>query len=102
MINFDDCINENKTEYNSKWPDIPNHPYRILILKGSGSGKKNALFLIKNLINIQPNIDKIYLYAKDPYEAKYRFLIKKRESTGLKHFKGPKVFIEYSNHMKDV
>ena len=52
MINFDDYINENKTEYNSKWPDIPNHPYRILILKGSGSGKKNALFLIKNLINI--------------------------------------------------
>ena len=99
MINFDDYTNENKTEYNSKWLDIPNHPCRILILKDSGSGKTNALL---NLINIQPNIDKIYLYAKDPYEAKYQFLINKRESTGLKHFKDPKVFIEYSNHMQDV
>ena len=49
MINFDDYTNENKTKYNSKWPDIPNHPYRILILKDSGSGKTNALL---NLINI--------------------------------------------------
>ena len=47
MINFDDCINENKTEYNSKWPDIPNHPYRILILKGSGSGKKKCIIFNK-------------------------------------------------------
>ena len=54
--------------------------------------KKNAFL---NLINK-------YLYAKDPYEAKYRFLIKKRKSIGLKHFKDPKVFIEYSNDMRDV
>ena len=55
-----------------------------------------------NLINNQPDIDKIYLYAKDPYENKYQFLIKKRESIGLKHFNYPKAFIEYSNDILDV
>ena len=44
MINFDNCINENKTEHNLKYPDIPDHPYRILIVGGSGSGKINAFF----------------------------------------------------------
>ena len=63
MINFDDYTNENIIEHNSKW-SIPDHPYRILIVGGSGSGKTNALL---NLINNQPDIDKIYLYAKDPY-----------------------------------
>ena len=42
------------------------------------------------------------MYAKDPYEAKYQFLINKRESIGLKHFNDPKAFIEYSNDMQDV
>ena len=78
---------------------FPDHPYRVLIIGGSGSGKTNALL---NLINNQPDIDNIYLYAKDPYEAKYQFLINKRESTGLKHFNDPKAFIEYSNDMQDV
>ena len=73
--------------------------YRILTIGGSGSGKTNALL---TLINNQPDIDKIYLYAKDPYEAKYQFLINKRESIGLKHFNDPKAFIEYSNDMQDV
>ena len=99
MINFDDYENENKTEHNLNWPYIPDYPYRILIIGGSGSEKTNALL---NLINNQPDIDGIYLYAKDPYEAKYQFLIKKRESIGLKHFKDPKAFIEYSNDMQDV
>ena len=54
------------------------------------------------LINNQPDIDKIYLCAKDPYEDKYKFLINKRESIGLKHFNDPKAFIEYSNDMLDV
>ena len=40
-----------------------------------------------NLINNQPNFDKIYLYAKDPYEAKYQYLINKREKVGLNQFK---------------
>ena len=99
MIDFDDYTNDNKTQHNSKWPYIPDHPYRILIIGGSGSGKANALL---NLINNQPDIDKIYLYAKDPYEAKYQFLINKRESTGLKHFNDLRAFIECSNHMQDV
>ena len=72
---------------------------RILIIGGSGSGKRNALW---NLINNQSDIDKTYLYAKDPYEAKYQFLIKKRESVSLKPFNDPKAFIEYSNDMQDV
>ena len=55
-----------------------------------------------NLINNQPDIDKIYLYAKDPYEAKYQYLIKKREKVVLDHFKDPKAFMEYSNDMEDV
>ena len=55
-----------------------------------------------NLINNQPDIDKIYLYTKDQYEAKYQFLINKRESTGLNHFNDSKAIIEYSNEMQGV
>ena len=67
-INFNNYINENKTKHNKNWPYIPDHPYRILIIRGSGSGKANLLL---NVIENQPGIDKIYLYAKDPYESKY-------------------------------
>ena len=55
-----------------------------------------------NLINNQPDIDKIYLYAKDPYQKKYQYLIKKCENVGLNHFNDPKAFLEYSNDMQDV
>ena len=99
MINFDNYTNENKTEHNSKWPYIPDHPYRILIVDGSGSGKTNTLL---NLINNQLDIDKIYLYTKDLYEARFQYLINKREKVGLDHFKNPKYFIEHSNNMQDV
>ena len=99
MINFDDYVDENKTTHNKNWPYIPDHPYRILIIGGSGSGKTNFLL---NLIENQPDIDKIYLYAKDPYESKYQCLINKRESVGINHFKDPKAFIDYSNDMHDV
>ena len=61
--------------------------------------QKKALL---NLINNQPDIDKIYLYAKDPYEAKYQYLINKREKVGLYHYNDPKAFMEYSNDMQDV
>ena len=99
MINFDDYTNENKTEHNLNWPYIPDHPYRILILGGSGSGKTNALL---NLINNQSDIHKIYLYAKDLYEARHQFLINKRESIRLNHFNDSNAFIEYFNYMQDV
>ena len=99
MINFDDYTKESKTNHNPKCPYIPDHPYRILIIASSGSGKTNALL---NLINNPPDIDKIYRYAKDPYEAKYQYLIKKRKKVGLDHFDDNKAFIEYSNDMRDV
>ena len=99
MINFGEYVNENKTVHNKNWPYIPDQPYRILIIRGSGSGKTNALL---NLIENQPDIDKIYLYAKDLYEAKYQYLINKREDVGINHSKDHKAFIEYSNDMRDV
>ena len=98
MINFDNYTNENKTHHYKNWPHVSDHPYRILIIGGSRSGKTNALL---NLINNQPGIDKIYLYAKDPYEAKYQFLINLREKV-TEHFDDPNAFIEYSNKRHNV
>ena len=54
------------------------------------------------MIYNQQDIDKIYVFVKDPYEDKYQYLINKRESVGLKHFNDPKAFIEYSNDMHSV
>ena len=88
-MNFDDYVNENKTEHNKNWPYIPDHPYRILIIGGSGSGKTNVLL---NLIENQPDIDKMYLYVKDPYEAKHQYVINKR-GVGINHFNDRKAFI---------
>ena len=82
MINLDSITNKDKTEHNEKWPYIPDHPYRIIIIGGFGSGKANALI---NLINEQNDIGKIYLYARDLSEPKYKYLIKKREDVGIKH-----------------
>ena len=96
---MDDVVKENTKEHNPNWPQIPDHPSRILIIEGSGSGKINSLF---NLINQQPDIDKIYLYAKDPYETKYQFLIQKCEYVGTKDFNDSKAFIGYSNNMDDI
>ena len=81
------------------WPCIPDHPYRILTVGGSGSGKTNFLL---NLVNNQLDITKIYLDSKDPYEAKYQHLINRREKVGVYHFYDSKAFIEYSKDMKDV
>ena len=83
MINFDDYASHNRTNHNPNWPYIPDHPYRILIVGDSGSGKTNALL---NLINNKPDFDKVYLYAKDPYEDKYQFLIKKKRKHRGKTF----------------
>ena len=96
MINSDDHVNENKIKHNKYCPYILDHPYRILITGGSGSEKTNVLL---NLIENQPDTDKRSLWAKDPYEAKYQYLINKRESAGINHFNDPKAFIGYSNDM---
>ena len=82
MFNLDDITNEKNKEHNNKWPFIPNHPYRILIIGVSGPRKTNALL---NLIKEQDDIDKIYWNAKDLSEPKYEFLIKKRDDAEAKH-----------------
>ena len=71
----------------------------MLIISGSGSGKTNLLL---DLIEDQPDIGKIYLYAKDPYEAKYQYLINICEKVGIDHHDDPKAYIEYSNNVHDV
>ena len=99
MINLDSITNENNKKHNEKWPYILDHPYRILIIGDSGSGKTNTLL---NLINEQNDIDKIYLYARDLNEPKYKTLIKKREDAEIKHLNNPNAFIECSNTLDDV
>ena len=70
MITFDDVTKENVKKHNPNWPQIPDNPYRILIIGGSGSVKTNLLF---NLISQQLDIYKIYLYVKDLYKSKQNF-----------------------------
>ena len=99
MINLGNITNESNKKRNEKWPYIPGHPYRIIIIGGSGSGKAKALI---NLINEQNDIEKIYLYARDLSEPKYEYLVKKREDAGIKHLNNPNTFIECSNTVDDV
>ena len=96
---MDSIINKNNKEHNEKWPYISDHPYRLLIIGGSGSGKTNPLL---NLIKEQDDIDKICLYVKDLSESKYEFLIKKSKGVGIDHFNYPNAFTECSNTMDDV
>ena len=91
MINLDKLTNKNNKEHNEKQPYIPDHPYRIIIIGGSGSRKTKALI---DLINEQNDIDKIYLYARDLSEPKYEYLIKTHEDAGIKHLNNPNAFIE--------
>ena len=84
MINFDNYSNENKTEHNTKWPYIPDHRYKILIIRGCQSGKTYICIL------------KIHM------KQKYQYLINKRQKVGLDHFNDSKAFMEYSNDMLDA
>ena len=80
MINLDSIKNEDNKEHNKKWPFIPDHQYRILIIGGSGSRKANALH---NVIKEQDDIDKMYLYAKDLSELKYECFIRKMQEQNI-------------------
>ena len=96
---LDNIKNDNNNNHNEKRRYIPDHPYRILIIGGSGARKTNILL---NLINEQKYIDKIYLYTKDLNEPKYKYLIKSCENAGIKHLNDSKAFIECSYTMDDV
>ena len=95
MLNLDDIVSNKKksSSENDDWP------FRMLIIGPSGSGKTNTLL---HLIEKLHPIDKIYLYAKDPDEEKYQYVINKREQVGIKNLNDPYAFIEYSNYMNDV
>ena len=99
MLNLDDNTNENNKKHNEKWPVIPDHLYRILMIGNCGSEKTNALL---NLIKEKDDIDKIYSHAKDLSGPKYEFLVKRCEDAAIKRFNDPNVFIECSNTMDDV
>ena len=99
MFNSDYITKEEVKEHILNWPKIPEYPYRILIDRGSGFEKTNALL---NLINHQPDIDKMYLYAKDQYEVKRQLFINKEDSTSLMYLNDSKAFIEYLSNMDDI
>ena len=99
VINFDEIVNETKVKHNKDWPYTPDHPFRLLIVGGSGTGKTNTLL---NLITRIPDIDKIYLYVKDPYEPKYQYLIDKRQKVGQKYLDDINAFIEYNSDINSI
>ena len=80
-MKYDDIARENIKQHNPNWLQNHDHLYRILLIGGSGSGKTNTLL---NFISHQPDTDQTYLYAKDPFEAKYQMLINKRVMMILK------------------
>ena len=97
MKNYDQSVEIN---HNLNWLDVPDHPYRILIIGGSGSGKNNVLLNL--LKHQQADIDKINLYVKDLLESKYQLLSNGSEKVGIESLKHPKAFISYSRTINDV
>ena len=103
MKNHDESVEIN---HNPNWPYIPDHPCRILIIGGSGSGNTNvSLNLIKHQ---RPEFDKNYLYIKDPFESNYQLLINRREKVGIKTLedynpkKKRKVLIVFDDKITDM
>ena len=97
MKNYDQSV---EITYIPNWSDTPDHPYGILIIGCSGSGKTNVLL---NLIKHQwPDINKISLYVKDPFESKYQLLINGRKKVEIKALTNPKAFVDYSKTIDDV
>ena len=104
MINLDYITREDTKPHNSNWPKIPEHPYRILIIGGTGSGKTSELF---NLIKQQNDddysiIDKVCLYAKIYLKQNINILFSKYKNKDLKDVKDPNTYIEYANNMQGV
>ena len=95
MFTLDASTNENNKDQIKKWPYIPDYPYRMLIIGGSGSGKTNVLLNLTKEQDSDNLIDEIYLNAKELNEPKYQLLIKQREDVGIKHLNDSKEFIEY-------
>ena len=103
MFNLDVITNDSNAKHNLKWSYIPDHPYKILIIGGSGLGKTNALLNLIRKQNSGVLIDKIYLHPKYLNEPKYQLFIEKREEAGMGLNKpNSKAFIEYSNTVDDV
>ena len=95
MFTLDASTNENNKDQIKKWLYIPDYPYRMLIIGGSGSGKTNVLLNLTKEQDSENLIDEIYLNAKELNEPKYQLLIKQREDVGIKHLNDSKEFIEY-------
>ena len=97
MKNYDQLVEIN---HNTNWPYIPDHPHGTLIVGGSGSAKNNVLLNL--LKHQQPDIDKIYLHVKDPFESKYQLLINGREKVGIGLLKNPKASLIINKQFIDV
>ena len=86
--------------HNANRSYIRDHPYRVLIIGGLGSSQTNTL--LKLIKHQRENIDKTYLYVKDPFKSKYQLLINGREKLGTTTIKIPKGFIDYSQTIDDI
>ena len=89
MKNYDGLV---KINQNPNWPYVPNHPFRIVIIGSSGSGKTNVLLNLRK--HQWLNIDKTYVYVKDPVESKYQLLFNVQEKVRIKKLKNPKAFVD--------
>ena len=80
MIICNKITDEKDIQHNDKWPQIPDHQYKILTFGGSETGKSNSLL---NIIYERWDIDEICLYVKDIKERKHEYLINKQSEVGI-------------------